>query len=149
MNNEDMSEMIQKLSSMINNSNSDDPISNLDNQDISSNSNETSFENLQAILSNMNFKSNTNTNDNNNNFHGNENNNFNLDFETIKKMKRAMDIFNSSKNSPEANLLLSLKPYLNNNRKQKLEQYIQFLNISKFLEVFNNNGGENNNDISK
>ena len=35
MNNEDMSEMIQKLSSMINNSNSDDPISNLDNQDIS------------------------------------------------------------------------------------------------------------------
>ena len=138
MNNEDMSEMIQKLSSMINNSNSDDSISNSDNQDISSNSNETSFENLQAILSNMNFNSNNN-----------DNNNFNLDFETIMKMKRAMDIFNSSKNSPEANLLLSLKPYLNNNRKQKLDQYMQFLNISKVLEVFNNNGGGNNNDISK
>ena len=65
------------------------------------------------------------------------------------KMKRAMDIFNSNKNSPEANLLLSLKPYLNNNRKQKLDQYMQFLNISKVLEVFNNNGGVNNNDISK
>ena len=146
MNNEDMSEMIQKLSSMINNSNSDDSISNCDNPDMSSNSNETSFENLQAILSNMNFNSNNN---NNNNFNGNDNNNFNLDFETIMKIKRAMDIFNSSKNSPETNLLLSLKPYLNNNRKQKLDQYMQFLNISKVLEVFNNNGGVNNNDISK
>ena len=148
MNNEDMSEMIQKLSSMINNSNSDDSINNCDNQDMSSNSNETSFEKLQAILSNMNFNSNNNNNSNNN-FNGNDNNNFNLDFETIMKMKTAMEIFNSSKNSPEANLLLSLKPYLNNNRKQKLDQYIQFLNISKVLEVFNNNGGVNNNDISK
>ena len=148
MNNEDMSEMIQKLSSMINNSNSNDSISNLDNQDMSSNSNETSFENLQAILSNMNFNSNNNDTSNNN-FNSNDQNNFNLDFETIMKMKRAMDIFNSSKNSPEANLLLSLKPYLNNNRKQKLDQYMQFLNISKVLEVFNNNGGVNNNDISK
>lgn len=149
MNNEDMSEMIQKLSSMINNSNSDDSMTNTDNQDMSSNSNETSFENLQAILSNMNFNSNNNDNANSNNSFNENNNNFNLDFETIMKMKRAMDIFNSSKNSPEANLLLSLKPYLNNNRKQKLDQYMQFLNISKVLEAFNNNGGVNNNDISK
>lgn len=149
MNNEDMSEMIQKLSSMINNSNNDNSIDTTENQDISSNLNETSFENLQAILSNMNFNSNNNDNSNNN-FNMNENNsNFNLDFETIMKMKRAMDIFNSSKNSPETNLLLSLKPYLNNNRKQKLDQYMQFLNISKVIEAFNNNGGGNNNDISK
>ena len=147
MNNEDMSEMIQKLSTMINNSNNDNSTNNFDNNDMSSNSNETSFENLQAILSNMNF--NSNNNDGNNNYNENDNNNFNLDFETIMKMKRAMDIFNSNKNSPEANLLLSLKPYLNNNRKQKLDQYMQFLNISKVLEVFNNNGGVNNNDISK
>lgn len=147
MNNEDMSDMIQKLSSMINNSNNPNSV---DNDDMSSNSNETSFENLQEILSNMNFNNNnSNENQNNNYDSNNNNNNFNLDFETIMKMKRAMDIFNSSKNSPEANLLLSLKPYLNNNRKQKLDQYMQFLNISKVLEAFNNNGGVNNNDISK
>lgn len=144
MNNGDMSDMIQKLSSMINNSNNPN---SADNNDISSNSNETSFENLQEILSNMNFNNNSNNENQNNNY--DSNNNFNLDFETIMKMKRAMDIFNSSKNSPEANLLLSLKPYLNNNRKQKLDQYMQFLNISKVLEAFNNNGGVNNNDISK
>lgn len=145
MNNEDMSDMIQKLSSMINNSNNSN---SADNDDMSSNSNETSFENLQEILSNMNFNNN-NSNENQNNNYDSNNNNFNLDFETIMKMKRAIDIFNSSKSSPEANLLLSLKPYLNNNRKQKLDQYMQFLNISKVLEAFNNNGGVNNNDISK
>ena len=149
MNNEDMSEMIQKLSSMINNSNNNDSTNNSDNNDISSNSNETSFENLQAIISNMNFNSNNNDSNNHYNENENSNNNFNLDFETIMKMKRAMDIFNSNKISPEANLLLSIKTYLNNNRKQKLEKYMQFLNISKVLEVFNNNGGVNNNDISK
>lgn len=138
MNNEDMSEMIQKLSGMINNSNNTD----LDNNnDISSNSNETSFENLQNILANMNFNSDNNENNSNNQDNGN---NFNFDFETMMKMKKVMDSFNSTKNSPEANLLLSLKPYLNTNRKQKLDQYIQFLNISKVIEAFNSNGGGNN-----
>jgi len=144
MNNEDMSDMIQKLSSMMNNSNS----SNNDNSaDISSNSNEEGLENLQYILANMNLGS--NGNENNYQENNNSNNNFNIDFETIMKMKTVIDKFNSTKNSPEANLLLSLKPYLNNNRKQKLDQYIQFLNISKVLEAFNSNSGGVNNDISK
>lgn len=147
MNNEDMSEMLQNFSNII--KNSKDSQSENFNNDISSNFDETSFENLQTILSNMNFNNSDNSENKNNNYDNSNNNNFNLDFETIMKMKRAMDVFNSSKNSPEANLLLSLKPYLNNRRKQKLEQYIQFLNISKVFEAFNNNGGANNNDISK
>lgn len=138
MNNEDMSEIIQKLSSMMNNSNNTNSENN--SNDISSNSNETSSNALQDILSNMNFNSENNENSNNNQ----DNNNFNLDFETIMKMKTVMDSFNSTRNSPEANLLLSLKPYLNNNRKQKLDQYMQFLNISKIIEAFNSNGGVNN-----
>ena len=139
MNNEDMSDIIQKLSSMMNNSNN----ANLENtnNDMSSNSNETSFNNLQGMLSNMNF--NFEKNENSNNTQDN-NSNLNFDFETIMKMKTVMDSFNSAKNSPEANLLLSLKPYLNNNRKQKLDQYMQFLNISKIIEAFNSNGGVNN-----
>ena len=139
MNNEDMSDIIQKLSSMVNNSNS----ANSDNvQDMSSNSNDKGLENLQYILSNMNLNSNENVDNNQENINSN-NNNFNIDFETIMKMKTVMDKFNSTKNSPEANLLLSLKPYLNNNRKQKLDQYMQFLNITKVLEAFNSNGGVN------
>lgn len=145
MNNEDMSDIIQKLSSMVNNSNS---ANNDNNQDISSNSNEAGLENLQYILSNMNLGSNSND-DNYQENNNSNNNNFNIDFETIMRMKTVMDKFNSTKNSPEANLLLSLKPYLNNNRKQKLDQYMQFLNITKVLEAFNSSGGVNNNDISK
>ena len=141
MNNEDMSEMIQKLNSMMKNSNNDN------NQDISSNSNDSGLENLQYILSNMNLNSNENENINQENNNGN--NNFNIDFETILKIKNIMDKFNSTKNSPEANLLLSLKPYLNNSRKQKLDQYMQFLNITKVLEAFNSNGGVNNDNISQ
>lgn len=139
MNNEDMSNMIETLSNMINNSNS---VNSENNNDVSSNLDETSFENLQSILSNMNFNSDDNENNSNNQ---NNENSFNFDFETIMKMKKIMDSFNSTKNSPEANLLLSLKPYLNTNRKQKLDQYIQFLNISKVIEAFNNNNGGVNN----
>ena len=51
MNNEDISEMIQKLSSMLNNSKNTDSENN--SNDLSSNSNETPFENLQNILSNI------------------------------------------------------------------------------------------------
>ena len=137
MNNEDMSDIIQKLSSMVNNSSS---ANSNNNQEISSNSNEAGLENLQYILSNMNFSSNENR-DSTQESTNNNNNNINIDFETIMKMKTIMDKFNSTKNSPEANLLLSLKPYLNDNRKQKLDQYMQFLNITKVFEAFNSNGG--------
>ena len=138
MNNEEMSEMIQKLSSMMNQANNANSTSE-NTKDMSSYSNDTSSNPLQTVLSNMNFNSDENENANQDN-----GNNFNFDFETMMKMKNIMDKINSSKNSPEANLLLSLKPYLNRNRRQKLDQYMQFLNIAKVLEAFNSNGGENN-----
>lgn len=137
MNNEDMADIIQKLSGMMNNNSNNIP----DNSDnISSDSSTESNFNIADLLNNMNFNS---SNESNNN---NQNNNFNFDIETIMKMKNIMDKVNSSKNSPEANLLLSLKPYLNNNRKQKLDQYMQILNITKVIEAFNseNNVGNNN-----
>ena len=99
--------------------------------------NEDMSEILQNILANMNTSPNNEKEENENQ----ENNNFNFDLETMLKIKTMMDSFQSARNSPEANLLLSLKPYLNNSRKQKLEQYMQFLNISKMLEAWNNNNG--------
>ncbi len=134
MNNAEMSDMIQKLSDMMNQSNHTDS-ANFDNTNtLCSDSENMNFDNIQNILSNMN----SNSEDNN------QDNNFNLDFDTIMKMKTMIDAINSSKNSPEANLLLSLKPYLNSNRKRKLDQYMQFLNIAKVIEAFNANGGVGN-----
>lgn len=134
MNNEDMSEIIQKMTDMLNNSNiqqSDNNQANSPNNDVSSNSEKINEDTLKNILNN--FKTSSEEQ--------NSNNNFNFDINTMLKMKNIMDKMNSNSNDPRANLLLSLKPYLNNNRKEKLDQYMQFLNISKVIEVFQSEGG--------
>lgn len=140
MSNEDMSDIMQKLSSMINSSNTDEN-SKYTNDDVSSNSNQFNMDNLKEFINNFQNSSqedNTNINDDSNN-----SNNFNFDINTMMKMKSIMDKMNSSRNDPRSNLLQSLKPYLNDNRKERLDQYMQFLNISKVLEAFNSEGGVN------
>lgn len=134
MNNEDMSEIIQKMTDMLNNSHiqqSDNNQTNSPNNDVSSNSEKINEDTLKNILNN--FKASSEEQ--------NSNNNFNFDINTMLKMTNIMDKMNSNSNDPRANLLLSLKPYLNNNRKEKLDQYMQFLNISKVIEVFQSEGG--------
>ena len=92
--------------------------------------------------------------DNNNSFDSNENRNNNesaftpeFDMNMIMKMKTIMDSMKTNKNDPRANLLKSLKPYLNKNRKDKVDQYIQLFNMSKVFEVMNPLGGDNKNDL--
>ena len=65
----------------------------------------------------------------------------------IMKMKTIMDSMKNNKNDPRANLLKSLKPYLNKNRKDKVDQYIQLFNMSKVFEVMNPLGGDSKNDV--
>lgn len=65
-----------------------------------------------------------------------------LDIETIMKIKKIMDSMKETKNDPRANLLRSLKPYLKDSRKEKVEQYIQFLGIEKAFETFGTLGGD-------
>ncbi len=143
MNNEDMSDIIQKLSSMMNQSNNEANNQQTSKNDVSSDSNgfnEDTFKNLINSFASSNQSENTNNNESNNQ---DSDNGFNFDMNTILKMKTVMDKMNSKKNDPRANLLLSLKPYLNENRKEKLDQYMQFLNISKIIEAFNSDGGVN------
>lgn len=64
-----------------------------------------------------------------------------IDIGTILKMKTIFDKMNSSKNDPRSNLLLSLKPYLKESRKDKLDQYVKLLNMEKVIEVINPLGG--------
>ena len=140
MSNEDMSDIMQKLSSMINSSNTDEN-SKYTNDDVSSNSNQFNMDNLKEFINNFQSssqESNANINDDSNN-----SNNFNFDINTMMKMKNIMDKMNYSRNDTRSNLLQSLKPYLNDNRKERLDQYMQFLNISKVLEAFNSEGGVN------
>lgn len=65
-----------------------------------------------------------------------------FDINTILKIKTIMDSLNSNVDDPRSNLLLSLKPYLGSNKKEKIDQYIKFLHIAKVLELMNPLGGD-------
>lgn len=71
----------------------------------------------------------------------------NIDFETIMKMKSIIDKMNI-KDDPRSNLLESLKPYLKESRKNKVDQYIQLMNLSRVMDVFPFMGGDKKN-VSK
>ena len=57
------------------------------------------------------------------------------DIEAMMKLMQVMKTTNQS--SPSKELLQSLKPFLNDSRKEKVDQYIKVLGITKILEAFN------------
>lgn len=106
--------------------------------------------NLMSIINNSSNNSNNSENEQYNNTTSSSNsNNFtnNIDFDTILKMKNIVDTMNL-KDDPRSNLLESLKPYLKESRRSKIDQYIQLMNMSKVMESFNMFNGENKN-VSK
>ena len=117
MQNEDMSELFSKFSNMINEGNIPDEMKNI----LSSLSNGNSEENQKEE----------------------QGESPSIDFETIMKMKTIMEKMKGSGNDPRANLLLSLKPYLKDSRKDKVDQYIKLFGMSKVMELFGSSGGEN------
>lgn len=136
--NDDMSDLMAKLNSMLGSDSANslkDMINNFSNNNSTDNSSSVnnSSGNNHSTTSNFNDKNTEN-----------ENSDFNIDFDTIMKMKSVMDAMNSKKNDPRAKLLMSLKPYLKDSRKQKLDQYVQLLNMSSVFELFKENGGDFN-----
>ena len=65
-----------------------------------------------------------------------------LDLNMIIKLKSIMDQMNTSSDDPRSNLLISLKPYLKPSRKEKVDQYIGLLRMSKVFDVMNLSNGE-------
>ncbi len=73
--------------------------------------------------------------------HEKNSNSFDFDINTILKIKNIMNKMNNQ-NNPRNNLLYSLKPFLRNDKKEKLEQYIKISNILSIIEIL---GKEENN----
>ena len=103
----------------------------------------------------QNFSSMMKSQQSNNNSNNSENNekttskksNFdfnNIDMNTILKLKTIMEQMNSS-NDPRSNLLYSLKPYLREERKGKVDQYANLLNFAKLAELLKNDNNKENN----
>lgn len=95
-------------------------------------------------FSSMMSQNNSNTSSNNNSSNTSNNNNFDfsqIDMNTILKMKSVMEKLNQS-NDPRSNLLYSLKPYLREEKKGKLDQYANLMNIAKIADIFKDNNKE-------
>ena len=132
MNNEDMSDVFDKLNNIAGQNNISPEMVN----------------NLFNMLNNSNSSDNNSSNDNHssdNNYQSSDNSsnysNNGIDFETIMRMKSIIDKLNV-KDDPRSNLLQSLKPYLKDSRKAKVDQYIQLMNMSKVMDVFPFMGGD-------
>ena len=112
---EDISNIIGKLSEMLNSSDAPNDIKEM----------------VHNLTQNSDSSNNTSNNFENTN---NTENNINIDIDMILKAKKIMDAM-SCNNDPRKDLLLSLKPYLKNEKKEKIDKYIKFLNISKAFEI--------------
>lgn len=76
-------------------------------------------------------------------FENSSNNIFgNLDMNTILKLQQIMNSMNDKQNDSRTNLLMSLKPYLKESRKNKVDQYIQLMKMEKIFEIMNPLGGD-------
>lgn len=67
-----------------------------------------------------------------------------IDVDTILKLKKVIEQMNKKNNDPRSKLLDSLRPYLRPSRQDKLDQYIQLMNLSKIVDILPFIGGENN-----
>ena len=128
---------INKLKDMMNKGELNDVISQIPPEMI---------QNFSSMMGQQSSNSNSNATNN-----GKQTNNLNggfdfsnIDMNTILKMKSIMEKMNSS-NDPRSNLLYSLKPYLREERKGKVDQYANLLNFAKIAELLKNDNNKENN----
>lgn len=120
------------IKQMMNNFQGSSNVSNSNNNDLNNILSQVSPE----MLSNLSNMMNSNNQNSNNDSNTKSSNNFNIDMNTIMKMQSIMSNMNN-KNDPRANLLYSLKPYLRDTKKDKLDQYVNLLNVSKIADIMN------------
>lgn len=135
---------INKLNDMMKNGDVKDLISKIPPemlQNFSSMVNNNSQNNANNINNANNNEDNLNKNSNNGNNNSNSFDFSNIDMNTIMKMKNIMEKMNNT-NDPRSNLLASLKPYLRDNKKEKLDQYANLINFAKIAEILKNDNKE-------
>lgn len=150
--NEDMSDIVNKFSSMLKNNEIPNELKGLmENLASNNNSNkdtvssETENSNsINSLLKNLNIN---HSEDSQNNSNSSNESSFDFDINTFIKMKSIIDAMNSQKDDPRANLLKSLKPYLKKSRKDKVDQYIKIFSMEKVFENLNNSNGGKKNDV--
>lgn len=119
----------------------------VDNGDLNSAISQIPPEMIQNFSKMFSQNNNTNTSQNNsdssnsttNNETQNSNSNFDMSGIDINNIMKLANSFNNQKSDPRSNLLNSLKPYLREGKKDKLDNYINLMNMGKIAELLKNN----------
>lgn len=90
-------------------------------------------------IKNNNYSFSTSNENNNSNYNLN---NSNIDMETLMKIQKIMSKMKNSSDDDMSKLLLSLKPYLRNGKKEKIDEYIQLIKMGKMTQLLDLFGGE-------
>ncbi len=140
---------MDKLNSMLKNGNLNDMISQIPPDAIKNFSNmmQSNTNSTESTSQTHNDSKNTEKSDNLNSSANSNTFDFsNIDINTMMKIKSVMEKMNHS-SDPRSNLLQSLKPYLRDEKKSKLDQYSKLLDMTTLMELFNqNNNKENTSD---
>ena len=126
---DDISKMFDNVKKIVDNGNIPDNLKDLLKNLNSSN------DDISSLISNSKSSSSESSN-------SNKTNNINMDIKTFIKMKNIIDTINK-KDDPRANLLHSLKPYLRESRKEKIEQYVNLLNMTKIADILKKENNSN------
>lgn len=137
MNNPNLDEnMMKNIKNMVDNGNISEAISQISPEMI---------QNFQNMLNN----NSSNNNQNNKETDSNSTHNFDfskIDMNTMMKITSMLNNMNN-KDDPRTNLIYSLKPYLRDSKKEKIDQYANLLNITKMADLFNKtNPGQQSHD---
>lgn len=89
----------------------------------------------------MGMFNNANSSDSSNSESSSNNTSSDIDIETILKIKSIMDKMKLKNDNPRIKLLQDLKPYLNENKKNKIDQYMK---MDKMIELLPLLGGDFN-----
>ena len=172
MDENNMSEMFKKAQYMIQNNQIPDDIknliNNLQNSNTSNNSNNfnnsgysqntkkvnnsyntynnnnySSYNKSSNSYNNSYSNSNYSAQNNNKSNEQNSNNSIpNIDMDTLMKLQNIMSKMKNSDNDDMSRLLLSLKPYLRDGRKDKIDDYIKLIKMGKMTQILESFGGD-------
>ncbi len=136
----------------INNQNGHNNANNYNNN----HSNYNSQNNYNKYSSTYSQRGNNNNSNTSNNNHSNSQNSSqnsnegsldfpNIDIETMMKLQGVMSKMKSFNNDDDmSKLLMSLKPYLRNEKKEKVDEYIKLIKMGKITQAFDLFGGDKN-----
>lgn len=143
MNDNDMNEMFNKAKEMLANNQVPDEFKSIVSNFQKSNSNNNYNPNPKQTNNNpKNYNTYSQMNNRQTSSSNSNNSMPDIDMATLMKMQSIMSKMKSSDNDDMSRLLLSLKPYLRDEKKDKIDEYIKLIKMGRLTQVIESLGGD-------